>query len=78
MIQGVVQGGVVLLDTPAELADGTRVTVVPTTPATNGVSKGSSSDDTAKMLLKYVGVADALPDDMARNHDHYLHGRDKQ
>lgn len=74
MIGGVVQGGVVVLDSPTALADGTRVSVVPTVPGT----ESPSPDGTAQMLLKYVGVGDELPEDMARNHDHYLHGREKR
>ncbi len=29
-------------------------------------------------LLRWAGKAKGLPADMARNHDHYLHGRPKQ
>lgn len=76
IIEGVVQGGVVILDTPASLADGTRVTVVPAAPSNGNATPAIGS--TAQMLLKYVGVGDTLPEDMARNHDHYLHGRDKR
>jgi len=76
MIEGVVRGGVVILDAPAALADGTRVTVVPTAPLNGNAMPAIGS--TAQILLKYVGVGDTLPEDMARNHDHYLHGRDKR
>jgi hypothetical protein len=29
-------------------------------------------------LLKLAGTVDDLPADMARNHDHYIHGAPKQ
>jgi hypothetical protein len=31
----------------------------------------------AEMLLKYAGVIDDLPADIAKNHDHYLYGTPK-
>jgi hypothetical protein len=32
----------------------------------------------ARVLLKYAGIAKDLPPDMARNHDHYIHGTRKR
>ena len=29
-------------------------------------------------LQKYAGAAKGLPSDLARNHDHYIHGRPKR
>ena len=31
-----------------------------------------------KVLLEFAGTAEGLPPDMARNHDHYLHGTPKK
>jgi hypothetical protein len=31
-----------------------------------------------KVLLEFAGTAEGLPRDMARNHDHYLHGTPRQ
>jgi len=31
-----------------------------------------------RRLKEFAGVAQGLPSDMARNHDHYLHGRPKK
>ncbi len=32
----------------------------------------------ADTLLEFSGIADDLPADLARNHDHYLHGHSKR
>lgn len=31
-----------------------------------------------EILLEFAGTAEGLPSDMARNHDHYLHGAPRQ
>jgi hypothetical protein len=31
-----------------------------------------------KRLMKFAGSAKGLPKDMARNHDHYIHGTPKR
>jgi hypothetical protein len=48
--------------------------VLPETKAESTASRGSLGERYAK----YVGIADALPEDFALNHDHYLHGAPKQ
>lgn len=63
---GTVKNGVVVLDGRERLPDGTIVKVQP-------VSKA----DVASLwqgLLALQGKARNLPSDLARNHDHYLHG----
>jgi hypothetical protein len=35
-------------------------------------------DSLARCLLKFAGIADDLPSDLARNHDHYIHGHPKR
>lgn len=57
---------------PLHVPDGTKVEIVlhqADVPIT-GAGKGSF----AKRYAKYVGMADALPEDFAVNHKHYLHG----
>jgi hypothetical protein len=69
-LDGTVRNGVVVLDDPRELREGTRVKVV--------VVDGAPRDSTLAGLLKYAGVASDLPADMAAQHDHYLHGTPKR
>ena len=38
----------------------------------------TTSSTTERRLKQFAGVVRGLPNDMARNHDHYLHGRPKQ
>lgn len=69
-LDGTVRNGVVVLDQPSELRDGTRVKVV--------VEDAAAQDATLAGLLKYAGAASDLPADMAAQHDHYLHGTPKR
>jgi hypothetical protein len=66
---GRVRNGVVVLEDGAPLSDGTLVNVEPV---------AESSDDRPAIydrLLELAGTAKGLPPDLAKNHDHYLHGR---
>ena len=70
--RGHIKDGVVILDDAPLFPEGTevQVQVLPTT-----------SDPVAGIglrLMKYAGKAEGLPADLARNHDHYLHGTPKQ
>ena len=74
--RGRLTNGVVILDSPTALPDGTAVRVEPAT-------EPGSDDERALLvlsekLLGLVGTAKGLPHDMARNHDHYLHGHPKK
>jgi len=68
---GTVKNGVVVLEGAPALADGTRVEVEP-------VATASSRSTLGRRLRAFSGAAKKLPPDMARNHDHYLHGRPKK
>jgi hypothetical protein len=69
--EGHVQNGVVVLDNGQQLPDGTRVEVV--------VREMPAVKPTLRdRLLKLAGTVDDLPADMARNHDHYIHGGPKR
>lgn len=66
-LEGTIQNGVVVLDDGLPLPDGTRVEVI--------VCGTSAKPATLReRLLKLAGTVDDLPADMARNHDHYIHG----
>ena len=69
--EGEVQNGVVVLDEACQLPEGTRVEVI--------VRTASEKTPTLRdRLLKLAGTVDDLPSDMARNHDHYIHGASKR
>ena len=63
--RGTVKGGVVHLESDAKLPEGTEVRVEPLE---------SASPQVFEKLAKLAGRAKDLPPDLARNHDHYLHG----
>jgi hypothetical protein len=74
--KGKVTNGVVVLEDPKALPEGTVVAVEP-------IGAAEAEDREAlralsEKLLRFAGTAKGLPPDMARNHDHYLHGRPKQ
>ena len=68
---GTVKGGVVVLEGATTLDEGTRVQVEP-------VGPNSATATLGQRLKRFAGTAKQLPNDMARNHDHYLHGRPKK
>jgi len=71
--KGHIENGVVVLDVPADLPDGTAVSVQPAGKARTG--KARSQPPTLYERLKpVIGKAKGLPPDAALNHDHYLHG----
>lgn len=72
--RGHIQNGQVVLDEPANLADGTPVTISPT------ATPSSKPEDIRALwdgLLKLAGTVDG-PSDLAENHDHYAHGAPKR
>ncbi len=74
-LTGKVVNGVVVLDQPGKLEDGTTVRVQPVRKrADNEVVHGSLKE----MLLSFAGTVEGLPSDMALNHDHYLYGVPKK
>jgi hypothetical protein len=68
---GTVKNGVVVLPEEVKLDEGTRVRVEP---ITKPGRQPRAASPLGKMLLQFAGKAKGLPPDMARNHDHYLHG----
>lgn len=68
---GTVRDGVVVLEGAPSLKDGTIVAVEPIEPAGREATLG-------QRLRRFSGSARGLPRDMARNHDHYLHGPPKR
>lgn len=74
MLEGIVQNGVIVFPTGLSLPEGTKVKIEPVSPP----NADDSQEGTLTSLLKFVGIANDLPTDMALNHDHYLHGAPKR
>jgi hypothetical protein len=66
---GHVQNGVVVLDNGASLPEGMAVRVEPLGPS-------EQTKSLTDQLLTWAGKGVDLPPDLARRHDHYLHGQD--
>jgi hypothetical protein len=75
--RGHVENGVIQLEGSCVLPEGTevRVEIVASSPRPEAEAGGLSLYERLKPI---VGVIKDLPEDFARNHDHYLHGRPKQ
>ena len=72
--RGKVTGGVVVLEDPKGLPEGTSVKVEVVRRRGRSRKQVNGWDE----LLKIAGSVKGLPRDMARNHDHYIHGRRKR
>ena len=71
LLEGTAVNGAVVLDGDEKLPEGTRVKVVP--------EELSQTPRSAKeLLMQFAGCMTDLPSDLARNHDHYLHGTAKK
>lgn len=70
--RGKIKNGAVVMDEPVPLPDGVEVEIVP---ASNGQTLPPTWGEVFKDI---TGKAEGLPPDMARNHDHYLHGAPKR
>jgi hypothetical protein len=73
--RGHVSHGVVIIDDGATLPEGAQVNVEV---VEDVASKEQASDSLADRLKRLAGSAKDLPTDLARNHDHYLHGQGKR
>ena len=76
--RGQFKSGVIVFDSPPPLPEGAVVEVQPVDPSS---SAGRGRDDLPSwgdVLKDFVGKAKGLPPDMARNHDHYIHGTRKR
>lgn len=77
-VRGRVKGGVVVLDTSGSLPEGTVVRVEPVEDKGGAVKAPEGEQSLSEILLSFAGKAKGLPPDLARNHDHYLHGLPKK
>lgn len=69
--RGRIKNGVVVLDSPATLPEGVEVQVI-------RAGEDQLPPTWAEAFKDITGKAEGLPADMARNHDHYLHGAPKK
>jgi hypothetical protein len=69
-IRGHIENGVVVLDEPANVPDGTVVRVE--------IVESKPRKTLAERFANIIGAANDLPSDMAAQHDHYIHGTPKK
>jgi len=69
---GHIENGVAVFDEPVSLPDGLKVRIVPVAEA---ASKTAVRKTLAERFKNIIGAVDDLPEDMAENHDKYLHGK---
>lgn len=74
---GRVKDGVVVLEQPGALPDGTEVRVEPVQQHREP-APAPAPRTLAERFADVIGAASDLPEDMAENHDHYLHGAPKR
>jgi len=74
-LPGTVVNGVIVLDPPQQLPEGTRVAVVV---QESSPTASENKPTLAERLLKHAGTVPGLPSDMAEQHDHYIHGTPKR
>jgi len=77
MIRGRVQNGVVVLEDPQALRDGTQVAVKPLSRRCKQV-QAAKRPAVGRALARLAGKAEGLPQDASRNVDHYLYGHAKR
>ena len=70
--RGRVKNGVIVLDDPASLPEGTEVAIQPL---------DADEEQVPTIYERYeafIGIAEGLPSDASINHDHYLYGAPKK
>lgn len=72
-ISATVEKNSIRLPEGVHFPDGTRVIV-----ASVDDPQDSRGNSFGRRMEKFVGIADDLPADLARNLDHYVHGQPKQ
>lgn len=73
--RGRVKGGIVVLDSPKGLADGTEVEV---SPLPQTAEPTGDQPTLAEVLKDVIGKVEGFPSDSSINHDHYLYGTSKK
>lgn len=73
--RGRVEKGMVVLEEGVVLPDGTEVRVEPVPDSVGAQGGGGRFLDE---MLKIAETMNGLPSDLARNHDHYIHGQPRE
>jgi hypothetical protein len=73
-----VENGAVVLDTPLPLPNGTRLRVEVVEDKLMPPTITEASSTLGERLLKFAGTVRDLPHDLAKQHDHYIHGCPKK
>jgi len=76
-LHGHVQNGIIVFDDPVTLPEGAAVEVQIVVPSNLPKLDHTQDAELAERLKDFIGVLD-LPEDAARNHDHYLYGSPKK
>jgi len=63
---GVISNGQIIAEEKINLPDGTKVRIEP--------MQEGPGETLADAFRVFMGVCEGLPSDLARNHEHYLHG----
>jgi hypothetical protein len=81
-LYGHIHDGAIVLDERIPLSEGTAVEVQVIASQPKEVCAADSDTRSlptlAERLKEVIGILDDLPEDAARNHDHYLYGAPKQ
>jgi hypothetical protein len=75
--RGQVTNGVVVLNEPVELPEGTAVVVTPVDELVPSASEEERMPTLYERLKDVIGTVEGPPD-LAENHDHYLYGVPKK
>lgn len=68
-ITATVENDTIKLPEGVHLPDGTKVHIEPEPPKRRTV---------AERYASFIGIAEDMPADLAKNHDHYIHGTPKR
>ena len=76
---GKVRDGVIVLDPPVNLPEGSEVEVSPLPAnAEASIPGGADGPTLAEIFKDWIGKAEGMPSDSSLNHDHYLYGVPKK
>jgi len=76
--RGRVQNGVVVVEDSVELPEGAEVRIELSVNGADQSTSRDSGETLGQRMMKFAGKAVGLPEDAARNHDHYLYQTPKK